>query len=313
MPFVIFNYSNTHIFHRRALLNAIKKANAKSTSNNELTIVVSTRNMIKALPATLLGRITPVLNITGFGRLYSNFGIIGRAMFNMIVWLHAVRGCAGFIVEHDMDKIHLKKLGVNPIYTTLGSGLDVDGFSRSFHKKGKTLKLGYLSRFDKSKGSHEILKIAQNLPDSYELIIAGWDIKGDRFSRDFKKCAEQVNISFLGRLSSRKSVSDFFNSIDIFLSPSVREGGNISLQEAIWHGVPFITTDAPGCNVLAERFNCPAIKMDNFSDFVLTQNLDQYMCDTTSWDEIISPFMSLSVESEFVDILVEIDENQEKN
>lgn len=307
MPFFIFDYSNTHIFHRKALLNAIKKANAKSTSSDKLTIVVSTRNMIKALPVTLLGRITPVLNITGFGRLYSNYGIIGRAIFNMIIRLYDLRGCAGFIVEHDVDKSHLKQIGVGPIFTTYGSGLDVDGFSRKFHKKGQTLKIGYLSRFDKSKGSHEILKIAQNLPDDYELIIAGWDVKGNRFTQNFKKCAEQDNISFLGRLSSREAVSDFFNSIDIFLSPSLREGGNISLQEAIWHRVPFITTDAPGCRVLAERFNCPAVKMGNFANFILTKNLDQFISDTSLWDEKLSPFMSLSVEAEFTDILVEID------
>lgn len=307
MPFLIFNYSNTHIFHRKALLNAIKKTNAESTSTEKLTIVVSARNMIKALPLTLLGFIKPVLNITGFGRLYSNYGIIGRTLFNMIVRLYDFRGCAGYIVEHDVDKCHLEQIGVGPIFTTYGSGLDVEGFYRKFRNKGQTLKIGYLSRFDKSKGSHEILKIAQNLPNDYELIIAGWDVNGNRFSNDFKKCAEKDNVIFLGRLSSREAVSDFFNSIDFFLSPSEREGGNISLQEAIWHRVPFITTDAPGCRVLAERFNCPAVKMDNFSNFILTMNLYEFKPNTSLWDEKLSPFMSLSVEAQFKDILLEIE------
>ena len=306
MPFFIFDYTNTHTFHRKALLNAIKKTNAKNISSEKLTIVVSTRNMIKALPATLLGFITPVLNITGFGRLYTNYGFIGRTMFNMLVRIYAIRGCAGFIVEHDVDKQQLKKLGVKPIFTTHGSGLDIDGFYRKVNKKGKNLKIGYLSRFDRSKGSHQILKIAQSLPKNYELIIAGWDVKGNRFSDAFRKCAEQDNVRFLGRLSSRNAVSDFFNSIDIFLSPSEREGGNISLQEAIWHGVPFITTDAPGCRILAERFSCPAVKMNNFANFILTKNIDQFLCDTSSWDEKLLPFISLAVESEFTDILVEI-------
>lgn len=310
MAFFVYDYSNTHVFHRKALLNAIKKANVISTSSSKLTIVVSTRNMIKALPVTLLGRITPVLNITGFGRLYSNYGIIGRAVFNMILRLYKLRGCAGYIVEHDVDKSYLEQIVGGPIFTTYGSGLDVEGFCRKSRKNGKTLKIGYLSRFDQSKGSHEILKIAQNLPDNYELIIAGWDVNGNRFSKDFKKCAEKDNVIFLGRLSSREAVSDFFNSINIFLSPSIREGGNISLQEAIWHHVPFITTDAPGCRVLAEIFNCPAVKMDNFSNFILTTNLKQFISDTSLWDEKLSPFLSLSVEAEFMDILVEIDNRQ---
>ena len=54
MPFFIFDYTNTHTFHRKALLNAIKKTNAKNISSDKLTIVVSTRNMIKALPELII-------------------------------------------------------------------------------------------------------------------------------------------------------------------------------------------------------------------------------------------------------------------
>jgi glycosyltransferase involved in cell wall biosynthesis len=307
MAFFVYDYSNTHVFHRKALLNAIKKANAISTSPNPLTVIVSTRNMIKALPATLLGRITPILNIVGLGRLYSNYGFLGRTIFNMTIWLYYLRGCRGFIVEHDIDKKHLERLGIGPVFTTHGSGLDTEGFTRRRPHKQPPLKVGYLSRFDDSKGSHEVLKAAKAWPPHRRLIIAGWDIKGDTYSRIFQELAHRDNITFLGKLSSRQAVSDFFNSIDVFLSPSVREGGNITLQEAIWHSVPFITTNTPGCDVLAKRFNCPAVPMTDFAKTILADDLDFFSKDTSSWDEKLTPFLTVSVEDEITEILMTID------
>ncbi|MCE2517550.1 MAG: glycosyltransferase [Alphaproteobacteria bacterium] len=307
MAFLIYDYSNTHIFHRKALLNAIEKVNSKARSPRKLTVIVSTRNMVKALPAVMLGRIKPVLNIVGFGRLYSDYGAVGRAIFNIIIRLYAWRSCAGFIVEHDVDKDCLERLGVGPVFTTHGSGLDVDGFTRRRPERGDRLKVGYLSRFDDSKGSHQVLKAARNWPRDRQLIVAGWDIKGDRYSRAFSRLADDGGITFLGKLSSRQEVSAFFNSIDVFLSPSAREGGNISLQEAIWHGVPFITTDAPGCQVLAERFNCPAVTMDDFANAILADDLGALTPDTSSWPELLNPFMTTSVEDELTEILTEID------
>ena len=124
MAFFIYDYSNTHIFHRKALLKAIEKANADGVASADLTVVVSTRNMIKALPAVLLGRITPVLNIVGFGRLYSEYGLFGRSLFNAIIRLYGLTSCRGFIVEHQTDQACLNALGLKPVFTSHGSGLD---------------------------------------------------------------------------------------------------------------------------------------------------------------------------------------------
>lgn len=307
MAFLIFDYSNTHVFHRKSLLNAIKRANAKSISDRQLTVVVSTRNMIKALPLVLLGCITPVLNIVGFGRLYSDYGRLGRILFNLIVRLYYWRSCAGFIVEHDLDKSCLERLGVGPVFVTHGSGLDVDGFKRNRFTRASAFTAGYLSRFDESKGAHEVLKAARHWPKGRRLVLAGWDIKGNRYRQAFEELAQQDNISFLGKLNSRQEVSAFFNSIDVFLCPSVREGGNISLQEAIWHGVPFVTTAVPGCQVLAERFGCPAVEMSQFAATILDENFYVLRPDTSSWLELLQPFMAESVEEELLQILTEID------
>ena len=207
----------------------------------------------------------------------ADYGLIGRFIFNFIVWFHDKTTARAFIVEHDVDKALLERFVRRPVFTTHGSGLDTEGFTRERKAPGKIIQIGYLSRFDESKGSHEILKAAENLPDDRQLIIAGWDIKGDRYSKKFAELRKKKsNVTFLGRLHSRAEVSQFFNRIDLFLSPSVREGGNIALQEAIWHGIPFLTTVAPGCQVLADMFGCPALQMSDFGNAIINFDAKKY-------------------------------------
>ena len=49
MAFRVFDYSNTHAFHRKALLNAVERVNAATTMTEDLTILISTRNMVLSL------------------------------------------------------------------------------------------------------------------------------------------------------------------------------------------------------------------------------------------------------------------------
>jgi glycosyltransferase involved in cell wall biosynthesis len=307
MAFVLYDYSNTHQFHRKALLNAFQRVNKNSPESKDVMVIVSTRNMVMALPRVMLTGRKTVVNLVGFGRLYSDYGAAGRAIFNTVIRLYSYFSALAFIVEHDVDRALLEKLTSIPVYTTHGSGLDTMGFERKPHKRGAKLRIGYLSRFHRSKGSHEVLKAAQMLPDDRELIVAGWDIEGEKFARAFTSISdEKSNIQYLGRLETRRDVSDFFNSIDLFLSPSIREGGNISLQEAIWHGVPFITTDSPGCHVLAELFSCPAVPMEKFSDAILLPDLLNNLPDTSGWGDKLKPFLAESVEEEYFRILAEV-------
>jgi len=311
MAFILYDYSNTHQFHRKALLNAIQRVNNDNPMRKDVLVIVSTRNMIKALPKVLLTGQKTIVNLVGFGRLYTDYGMAGRAIFNSFIKLYSCFSTLAFIVEHDVDRSVLEKLTPIPVYTTHGSGLDTLDFERSPHKHGSNLRMGYLSRFHKSKGSHEVLKAAKMLPDDQELVIAGWDIEGEKFARAFRSISEEKsNIQYLGRLETRRDVSNFFNSIDLFLSPSIREGGNISLQEGIWHGVPFITTDSPGCRVLAELFSCPAVPMEKFSDTILHSDLFNHLPNTSGWGDKIKPFLAESVEEEYFSIFEEVSKNK---
>ena len=70
MAFLIFDYSNTNVLHRTALLRAINNINAMGTEHEDITVVVSTRNMIRSLPHVIFGRMKTVINIVGFPAVY---------------------------------------------------------------------------------------------------------------------------------------------------------------------------------------------------------------------------------------------------
>ena len=137
MAFFIFDYSNTNVLHRKALLRAIDDINSLGIEHEDITIIVSTRNMIKALPRVVFSRMRTVINIVGFGRLYSDYGYFGRLIFNLIVWFHDRTTARAFIVEHQVDKALLERFVRHPVYTTHGSGLDTDGFKRERLSSGK--------------------------------------------------------------------------------------------------------------------------------------------------------------------------------
>ncbi len=300
MAFKIYNYENTLKFHRGALLDAVEKVNIKQKNFDEILIVISTKNMIKTLPISLITGRKTIVYITGFGRLYTDFGFIGRLLFKMIVRIYSKISAVGFIVEHPTDQFILQKFSSVAVFSVNGSGLDSTQFELKTTEKTKKIKFGYLSRFGKSKGSDQILKLAKNLPNNFELYIAGWDIKNSGYSDSFREVSnKKKNIYFIGKLKNRTLVSNFFNDIDCFLAPSKREGGCISIQEAIWHKVPFVTTKVPGCDRLADIFGCPAFELKNFAESILASDLKIENIDKSSWSKKLEPFMSKSVSLEF--------------
>ena len=306
MVYSLYDYSNSHTAHRKALNAAVARINEQNPPSKRITIIVSTRNMVKALPRALLGMKT-VVQLTGFGRLYTDYGFPGRLCFYFGVWLMGLYSACAFIVENDVDRAEIARITRRPVFTIHGSGLNVDGFTRKRKKRGKRLRLGYLSRFHRSKGTVQIIDAIKRLPKNRELFIAGWDITGDVYSRSFASLAEQnPNVHFIGRLESPARVSDFFNSIDVLLAPSVREGLNVALQEAIWHKVPFVTTTSPGCRILAEIFQCPAIEIQDYAETVFGDEIWSLSPDTTDWDKLLTPFMAEAVEEEFVTILLKV-------
>ena len=221
------------------------------------------------------------------------------------MWFHDRTTARAFVVEHDVDKALLKRF-VRRLFTTHGSGPDTEGFTHRRKTPGKVIQIGYLSRFDKVRRP-EILKAAQNLPSDRRLIIAGWDIKGERYSKKFAELAqEKAMLRFwAGFIRAPKSAN---SSITRLISPH-GEGGNIALRSNLAR-IPFLTTDAPGCQVLADRFGCQAVKMNEFEKRCYHCCINTQI-KTNDWCEKIKPFSVPNVSKEYEFILKQVLNAQE--
>ena len=115
-----------------------------------------------------------IIYFTGFGRLYTEFGIAGRIVFYLIVNLYKLTATKNFIVENESDKNVLKQMFPKAnIFITQSSGIDLSGYDLSNKPKpsNKVITFGYIARFDKSKHTQKIIEIAAQLPDTHKLLL----------------------------------------------------------------------------------------------------------------------------------------------
>ncbi len=312
----------THQSHRLALRQAIETLQLYAEHNKKIkkkpiSIIVSVKNIVKYFFLSILTKRPCVLYYTGLGRLYMLNGKIGK----MIVFLTAYildRWCAvGFIVENQENKEYFEKFATNPVYLVSGSGLYPDYFQRiTLAEKQKNMvagkvTLGYLARFGPLKHSELILELAMTIPEHIEIVIAGRDVKGSFYTEKFQKLAEEnSNITFIGHLDSHDKISAFYNRIDWLLHPSMSEGLPLTLLEAVWHHVPFMTTPVCGCEKTGKIFNCPIIHAEKFVDYVRSDDYWQKPPDRKQWEKKLQPFYYQNVQKEFEAILQDILKNQ---
>ncbi len=110
-----------------------------------------------------------------------------------------------------------------------------------------TIKIGFLGRIVQNKGAQFLVKALGLLVNKKKLnceIIIGGD---GRYLKALKHLTflyglnDRVN--FLGYINEKQ---DFFNEIDIFCLPSLRETFGLVLLESMAHSVPVIASNIPG-------------------------------------------------------------------
>lgn len=165
------------------------------------------------------------------------------------------------IVQNPADKCELEKISkksLENIYLIPGSGVDINFFKRKYPKKNfsKKPKILYPARLIKEKGFQELIDACYELWNNdyiFELLIAGYLDKGNNScisKLEFKKIALDKNIICLGHTSNMK---ELYESVDLVVLPSWREGLSKSLIEAGSMECPIITTDVPGCKDIVDN------------------------------------------------------------
>ena len=294
---MIISLSNgVNELHRNALKKAINNHNAKlafSKTTNKVTVIVGTKNIIRNIFKVTFSKNTILLYFTGFGRLYTDFGVFGRLAFKIIVFLSGLRKKREFIVENCDDYRVIAQLSKRSITQINGSGLNKSLYAPLPKKNLKTdgKVIGYMSRFGPSKCTDEIIKLISNLPPQYRVIIAGKDIIGTNYTNQFYRLARnnpQVEMS--GFLDTPAEVSSFFSKIDVLLYPSLREGLPITLLESVYHRVPFLTTNVAGCMNISNQFGFPTCSPKIFGDQINHLDIARWGSYSPHWDMILEKY-----------------------
>ena len=321
--------------HRVGMHRAISALNSELSSSSDSSsyiVLVGTKNLLTHILSSLLSGKIYVLYFTGFGRLYTDYGLLGRLLFVLVVLLWSVRRGRYFIVENGEDRAFLERFTRCRVFEISGSGFDSElyrfgggggrrsrssrsGRSSDSSKSGRLSKsgssgryvLGHMSRFGYSKCTDEILKLIDGLPSNYSIVIAGKDIVGSYYSDIFwSLSAERENVEMVGYLENLDEVSSFFRSIDLFLYPSLREGLPVTLLESLYHRVPFLTTDVAGCVDLSSRLGFPVLSPSCFGSGEYHLDIESWGSWCERWDDILGDFSQSRVQAQFESIFSEV-------
>ena len=295
-----------NLAHRYAILKAVSDLNSSQQCRDDCVIVIGTKNLLRGIYPVYASR-KSIIYLTGFGRLYTEYSIFGRAIFFLILLFYKFKNNLAFIVENNDDAKIIKHLFASKnVLVTRSSGLQQEGFKPNKHRRNNNdIVFGYIARFDKSKRSQSIVDIAAQLPINYKLHVAGVDIKGDQYSEQFRAIAKKKpNVQYFGYLNSKRKLSNFYNSVDTILYPTSREGLPMTLLEAAIHKTDFIASDVAGCRELATEFGRELWNPDEFNLSNLLKHKPKKI--TASHQKQIKKYLSTQVEATFCNFLTKI-------
>lgn len=187
------------------------------------------------------------------------------------------------VVLSDSDKEYLNSIGADPKkIVVIPNAIDREYLEKIPHDKNVRKKheekiLLYVGVLIKRKGVDYLIKsmpyIIKN--NRVSCIIIG---KGD-YREDLEILTAKLDlkdvISFKGSVT-REELYNYYNISDIFVLPSISEGLPTTILEAMFFGLPVITTDIPG---IRDHFTHSAILVPPKDEKELAKAIDELLKD----------------------------------
>jgi glycosyltransferase involved in cell wall biosynthesis len=150
------------------------------------------------------------------------------------------------IINSQQEFVCLRKLGLTRPMAIIPNGVVLDGYNRSLAIKVERPKvILYFSRLDKKKGIELLLESWQKITEKrgYKLHIQGYG--NSYYKQHLMELATYLKISedveFIEPLYGENRWSSFYNA-SIYILPSYSENFGITVAEALFSGLPAITT-----------------------------------------------------------------------
>lgn len=140
-----------------------------------------------------------------------------------------------------------------------GVGVDTDKFTprQSGREKIRTelglqdnqIMLLSVGELNKNKNHEAVIKAITDMNLTYVIVGKG------NLSEQLKEVAEKQHVD-LRLMGFRNDVADFYNAADVYVLPSIREGLNVSLMEAMASGLPIVCGRIRGNRDLIKDEDC---------------------------------------------------------
>jgi len=129
--------------------------------------------------------------------------------------------------------------------------VDLDKFlsiKRKYTKKKEDLIIGSVGRLNWAKGYDlliESLHVVKRNHPNFQMKIAGDGPYRSKLESMLERYSLKDNVFILGELHY-KEIPAFYNSIDLYIQPSISEGSPITLKEAMASSLPILASTAGG-------------------------------------------------------------------
>ncbi len=134
------------------------------------------------------------------------------------------------------------------IFISPSGGLDLSNFYPHFNvPKNTTMMLGFVSRFDESKGWKtfiEALQILQQWKIPFRAMIIGKGPDEEEVKRSIRRYGLMDDVEFIGFVKQTE-LREYYNRMDVYIFPTYRESLGLTGLEALACGIPIIGSKIP--------------------------------------------------------------------
>lgn len=202
-------------------------------------------NIYGSLCAGML-KIPYIVNITGLGSAFEEDGLLRK----MVVFLYkiALKKAECVFFQNAKNREIFNQFGIKGKKDRLvpGSGVNLDRHTfEEYPSKEEPVKLLFVGRIMKEKGTDELLYAAEKIKQEYPQVC--FEIVGS-YEDDYKDIIEEKEKAGIVHLTGyQKIIHPYYKAAAAAVIPSYHEGMSNVVLEAASTGRPVLASDIPGC------------------------------------------------------------------